>query len=63
MRQPNPTMQFHHDESSRKSLSLSIYSPCVVKGNASDATLLNFVVVKQANKYKAANGGAGHGYM
>jgi len=56
-------MQFHHDESSRKSLSLSIYSPCVVKGNASDATLLNFVVVKQANKYKAANGGAGHGYM
>jgi len=56
-------MQFDHDESSHKGLSLSIYSPCVVKWNASDATLLDFVVVKQANKYKAANGGTGHGYM
>jgi len=56
-------MKFDHDESSRKGLSLSIYSPCVVKWNASDATLLNFIVVKQANKYKAANRGAGHGYM
>jgi len=56
-------MQFDHDESSRKGLSLSIYSPCVVKGNASDTTLLNFFVVKQANKYKAANEGAGHEYM